>query len=169
MPQMFLPLFAKGLTHINSSLAYQKEDGRIYYFNGSQLPLFSHAEEDIPSFRMILSQFYVNGVATQSEIVKTFGIPPITLKRAVKTFRMHGPSGFYPSAKQSKRKPRVLTDQVISEVQNRIDSGVGIKEISLELNLKKDTLQKAIQDGRLKKRVRFRKKIIIKKQEKRRG
>jgi len=152
---MFIPLFAKGLTHINSGLAYQKEDGRIYYFNGNQLPLFSHDEEDIPSFRMILSQFYVNGLATQSQIIKTFGLPPITLKRGVKTFRNHGSSGFYSSAKQSIRKPRVLTDQVISKVQSRIDAGEDIKEISLELNLKKDTLQKAIRDGRLKKKKRL--------------
>lgn len=152
MPQLFLPLFAKGLTHINSGLAYQSKDGRIYYFNGSLLPVFSHEEDDVPSFRMILSQFYVNGNATQSEIIKAFGLPPITLKRAVKTFRTQGPSGFYPRTEKPKRKPRVLTDQVISEVQKRLDDGVGTKEISNELNLKEDTLQKAIRDGRLKKK-----------------
>jgi hypothetical protein len=152
MPQMFIPLFSEGLSHINSGLAYQKKDARIYYFNGHQMPVFSHNEKDIPSFRMIMSQFYVNGHATQSEIVKAFGLPPITLKRAVKTFRMHGPSGFYPRTLKPQRKPRVLTDQVISEVQKRLDEGIKTKEIALELKLKEDTLQKAIRDGRLKKK-----------------
>lgn len=152
MPQMFIPLFAEGLSYINSSLAYQKNDGRIYYFNGHQMPVFSHDEMDIPSFRMIMSQFYVNGNATQSEIVKAFGLPPITLKRAVKTFRTHGPSGFYPHTLKSKRKPRVLTEPIISEVQKRLDEGSNTKEIALSLKLKQDTLQKAIRDGRLKKK-----------------
>ena len=150
---MFIPLFAEGITHINSSLAYKKKNGRIYYFNGLQMPVFSHDENDIPSFRMIMSQFHVNGHATQAEIVKTFGLPPITLKRAVKIFRMHGPAGFYPRTSKPKRKPRVLTDQVISEVQKRLDEGVNTKKIATEFKLKEDTLQKAIRDGRLKKKL----------------
>lgn len=48
------------------------------------MPVFSHDETDIPNFRMITSQFYVNGNATQAQIIKAFGIPPISIKRAVK-------------------------------------------------------------------------------------
>ncbi len=156
MPQMLMPLFSEGLSLINSGLAYQKKDGRIYYFNGHQMPVFSHEEKDIPTFRMIMSQFYVNGHATQAEIIKAFGLPAITLKRAVKVFRTEGPAGFYPRILKPKRKPRVLTDRVIYEVQKRLDEGVNTKEIALELGLKEDTLQKAIRDGRLKKKSSIR-------------
>ena len=84
---MFIPIFATGTVQINANLAYQKEDGRVYYFNGHSMPVFSHSADDIKSFKMIVSQFCVNGNATQAEMIRAFGIPSITIKRAVKTFR----------------------------------------------------------------------------------
>jgi hypothetical protein len=150
MPQLVIPIFAEGVVHINSGLAYKKENGRVYYFNGDEMPLFSHDETDVRSFKMITSQFYVNGNATQAQIVKAFGIPPISMKRAVKLFRTHGPSGFYVSL-QPKRKPRVLTPEVINIVQKLLDDGNDLQSICNQLELKKDTLHKAIRDGRLKK------------------
>jgi DNA-binding transcriptional regulator LsrR (DeoR family) len=151
MPQAFFPIFAEAVVHINSNLAYKKEGERIYYFNGHQMPVFSHDETDIQSFRMIVSQFYVNGNATQSEIVKTFGLPPITMKRAVKLFREKGPAGFYISA-QPERKPRVLTSEVVMKLQALLDEGVDLKEAAVKAGVKLDTLQKAVRDGRVKKK-----------------
>ena len=149
-PQMFIPIFATGTVHINANLAYQKEEGRVYYFNGHSMPVFSHAEDDIKSFKMIISQFCVNGNATQAEMIRAFGIPSITIKRAVKTFRTYGPSGFFTS-KQPKRKPRVLTPEVINEVQGLLDQGLTPRETADKLGLKKNTLEQAIRAGRLKK------------------
>lgn len=151
MPQTFAPIFTSGVVHLNSNLAYRKEDGQIYYFNGHEMPLFSHAENDIQTFKMIISQFYVNGYCTQAQIVRTFGISAIGLKRAVKTFRTLGPAGFYKKS-QPNRKPRVLTPEVITKIQQRLDEGSTIKEIALERGLKQDTLQQAVRHGRLKKR-----------------
>lgn len=151
MPQMVIPIFVQGTVHINPNLAYKKEGGRVYYFNGHEMPVFSHDESDLRSFKMITSQFYINGNATQAQIVKTFGVPPISVKRAVKIFRTHGPSGFYRSS-QPKRKPRVLTPDVIAKVQSLLDQGDDIRVIASRLKLKKDTLQKAVRDGRLKKK-----------------
>jgi len=34
MPQLHLPLFPNGVTHITDQLAFMKKDGRITYFNG---------------------------------------------------------------------------------------------------------------------------------------
>lgn len=152
MPQTFIPVFAEAIVYINQNLAYKKEKGRIYYFNGQEMPVFSHDENDRQSFRMIISQFYVNGNASQAEIIKAFGLPPINMKRAVQIFRENGPSGFYSG--QPKRKPRVLTDEVISEVQKLIDDNKDLTTICEQLKIKKDTLQKAIRDGRLKKNPR---------------
>ena len=49
MLQMQLPIFPSGLTLINRQVGFQKKDGQIYYFHG-QLPVFSHAEDDLASF-----------------------------------------------------------------------------------------------------------------------
>ena len=75
MPQLQLPMFPVGVTHITALLAFIKEEGNITYFNGS-LPVFSHLEEDIQSFRMITAQFCVNGHTQQMEIVRAFGVTP---------------------------------------------------------------------------------------------
>jgi hypothetical protein len=52
MPQLHLPMFPSGVTQITEELAFWKKDGNVTYFNG-HLPVFSHAEHDIATFRMI--------------------------------------------------------------------------------------------------------------------
>lgn len=152
MPQtQFLPFFAPGVVHINSNLTYKKENGSVYYFYGHAMPVFSHAESDLQSFKMIISQFCVLGNATQAEMIRAFGLPPITMKRGVKTFREKGPSGFF-SKPALKRKPRVLTPEVTEKVQQKLDEGLSPREISIQLGLKQNTLEQAIRHGRLKKK-----------------
>ena len=150
-PQTFIPIFATGTVEINPDLAYQKEDGRVYYFNGHAMPVFSHAENDIKSFKMIVSQFCANGNATQAEIIRAFGIPSITMKRSVKIFRTEGAGGFFIS-KSPKRKPRILTPEVIVDVQKLLNEGFTPKKIADKLGLKQNTLEQAIRAGRLKKK-----------------
>ena len=86
MPQMMLPIFPAGVTEINDKLAFKKEDGVVTYFSAT-MPVFQHSETDIASFKMIVSQFYVLGMAKQSEIVSAFGLNPQLLKCAVKLFK----------------------------------------------------------------------------------
>ena len=94
MPQAILPLFPANGTQINNVLAFQKKDGHVYYFHGA-LPIFSHPESDMSSFRLITSQLVVNGVCKQAEIVKAFGVSPISVKRYVKLYRQEGAKGFF--------------------------------------------------------------------------
>jgi hypothetical protein len=83
MPQVQLPLFPNGTTPINEHLAFQCRDNQVVYLNG-HLPVFTHAADDLASFRRFSSQLVVNGTATQADIVRAFGVPLITVKRAVK-------------------------------------------------------------------------------------
>ncbi len=71
MPQAQLPFFPSGTTEININLAFEKKQGRITYFSGT-MPVFSHDENDRQTFRMIISQFYINGNATQAELYRAF-------------------------------------------------------------------------------------------------
>jgi hypothetical protein len=41
MPQVQLPIFPAGVTHINSEIAFEERDGKVYYFNGD-LTVFVH-------------------------------------------------------------------------------------------------------------------------------
>jgi len=147
MPQMQLPVFAAGVTHITRELAFMKEDGRVTYFNGS-MPVFVHDEQDIRTFRMIVSQFCVNGNAKQSEIARAFGITLINVKRAVKLYREQGPKGFY--APRETRGAVVLTPPILKEAQQKLDGGLSVGEIAEALDIKQNTLAKAVRAGRLR-------------------
>jgi transposase-like protein len=147
MPQMQLPIFPEGVTHITPELAFAKQDGRVTYFHGS-LPVFVHEERDVRTFRMITSQFCVNGNATQMQVARAFGITPICIKRAVKLYREKGPEGFY--APRKTRGPAVLTEEILQKVQEKLDEGASIAEVAKAFSIKRNTLSKAVRAGHLR-------------------
>lgn len=106
MVQAQLPFFPDGTTHINAGLAFEKRDDRVTYFQG-HLPVFQHCVDDKKTFRLITSQLYVNGNATQAELCRAFGVTLISLKRSVKLYREKGAAGFY--APRVSRGQAVLT------------------------------------------------------------
>lgn len=101
MTQLQLPIFPVGSTEVTHDLAFEKRDDQVTYFYGT-LPVFSHAESDIASFRMITAQFYLNGYVKQMDIVRAFGVSAISVKRAVKRFQEEGPQGFYSDKKNTR-------------------------------------------------------------------
>jgi hypothetical protein len=146
MPQIQLPMFPHGATQITSELAVEKRDGRVTYFNGT-MPVFSHDEEDVPTFRMITSQFCVNGNAKQPEIVRAFGVPLTSVKRYCRLYREKGPAGFY--APRPRRGAAVLTRTVLAQVQELLDEEVPVGVVAQRLAIKPNTLTKAVRAGRV--------------------
>lgn len=155
MPQLHLPLFPQGVTQISDSLSFLRDGDNITYYH-YDLPVFTHAENDLATFRMVTSQFCVNGHVTQAQISRIFGVPLVTVKRAVKRFRDEGVKGFY--AKRNTRGAAVLTEPVLIEAQRLLDDGRSVKEVAAQLELKSDTLGKAVRAGRLHE---FKKKALI--------
>lgn len=149
MPQILLPIFPPGLTFINPRVGFEKKDGRIYYFHGL-LPVFSHDEMDLESFRFITSQLIVGGNVKEIEIARAFGISYISVKRNVKRLREQGAQGFFKPKKG--RSAHILTPEVIIKAQGLLNSGHTVPEVAKKLNLKANTLRKAIQAGRLHKK-----------------
>lgn len=150
MPQMQFPIFPSGVTHITKELAFKKDDEtkKVVYFNGS-MPIFIHDVSDVRSFKMITSQFCVSGCCKQSEVARAFGVAEISVKRAVKLYRSDGPAGFF--KKKKSRKKTVLTKEVLVTAQDLLNQNILPKEIAATLNIKPDTLRKAISSGRLQK------------------
>lgn len=146
MPQMLLPIFTEQVTLINPLIGYAKREGRVYYFNG-QMPLFVHNEGDVDSFKMFMAQLYVTGNATQAEVNKTFGLNPINMKRWVKKYQEGGPGAFFKKERNS--RPRVMTPDVIQTAQNLLAEAYTVKEVADELDIKADTLRKAIRGGKI--------------------
>ncbi len=146
MPQLQFPIFPADSIEISKFISFKKESGSVTYFNGT-IPIFSHDEKDVKAFRMITSQFYVNGLVSQAEIVRAFGVTDISVKRAVKLYRTQGINGFYQTRRS--RGTAVLTDDVIKEVQAQFDKGATILEVAEQFALKRDTIRKAVRAGRL--------------------
>lgn len=94
MPQLQLPIFIDGITQIAPELGYSKDNGQIIYYNGT-LPIFTHDEDDLGSFKMILSQLYINGSASQTQLANAFAIQKQALKRWVKKYRNEGIEAFF--------------------------------------------------------------------------
>lgn len=147
MPEPFLPLFPADVTEINRHLSFARRDGQIYYFNGP-MPVFSHPEKDLASFRMFTSQLCHDGNCTQAQIARAFGVSTISLKRYVKKFRAQGIKGFYTTP--ARRGPVILTPEILQQVQSKLDAGQTVSWIAAEFKLKADTLNKAVRSGRLK-------------------
>lgn len=102
MPQLQLPLFHEGTHLITANLGYRREDDEIVYLHG-MMPVFLHRTDDLASFKMIVSQFYLNGNARQAELVRAFGINALALKRWVKKYREGGPKAFFETRRRSRR------------------------------------------------------------------
>ena len=146
MPQTLLPVFPVEATPINELISFCKRDGAIYCFHGC-MPIFTHAEGGLKSFRLFASQLVVNGSCTQAELVRAFGISCISMKRQVKKLRAGGRQAFF--AARRKRQPRVLTPEVLRRAQELLAQGQPRSAVAKALGMKLDTLSKAVQAGRL--------------------
>ena len=147
MPQLQLPVFPAGATEITSEVAVQNQDGAVFYLYG-HLPVFQHDEQDLKSFRMFTSQLIANGTVKQKDIVRTFGVPLITVKRSVKLYRERGAAGFF-QPKSRKRSGRVLKGDVLRRAQTLLEEGRSVPEVARELGVLANTLHKAIRAKRL--------------------
>jgi len=147
MPQVQLPLFPSGTTHITPELAFQMREDQVVYFNG-YLPVFTHPTNDLASFRLFTTQLIVNGSASQGDIVKAFGVPITTVKRCCKRYRERGAGAFFNPAER--RQGHRLTDQMLAQAQGLLDQEFTVPQISRQLDILSSTLHKAIDDGRLK-------------------
>ncbi len=145
-----LPIYPKGLTRINDLIGFEKKDGRIYYYHGL-LPVFSHEEGDLQSFRFIISQLVAGGNVKQIDISKAFAVPYITVKRSVKTLKEGGPEAFF--QKRKGRTAHVLTDDKMKKAQNLLDKGYNAAQIGKKISVKAPTIRKAIQAGKLRKKI----------------
>lgn len=148
MPQMILPLIPKGATQINGLVNVWHDGDKWTYFYGT-FPIYSHKANDTRMFRMITSQLIESGACKQVHIIKTFGVSKRSVIRAVKKFREGGAEAFF-KRRKGKRRGTVLVPEVLEKAQNMLDQGISRKDISEALQVRYDTLRKAINDGRLK-------------------
>jgi len=109
--------------------------------------VFSHDEKDNASFQMFTSQLVVMGQCKQVDLVRAFGVSPISVKRQVKKYREGGPKAFF--------KPRpgractVWTPDRLKRAQELLHEGQTRQEAARRLGIKPDTMYRAVRSGRL--------------------
>lgn len=149
MPQKQLPIFPPHSTQITNELAFLERDGTVWYFNGS-LPVVSHALADSASFQLHTSLFIANGLASQGQICRAFGVSISSVKRACKILREKGPQGFF--VPPARKKGHKLTPEKLVQVQELLDAGWDVSRIAPEVGVFGNTIHKAIRAGRLSKK-----------------
>jgi transposase len=146
MPQALLPMIPDGASQINGLISVIFQDKQWTYICGVQ-PVFTHPENDHKSFRMFTAQLCCQGVCTQAQIIRTFGVSKNSVLRSVAKYRREEISGFYRPRKS--RGPSVMTAQITVRTQSLLDRGHSRREVAEELGLHYDTLRKAIDQGRV--------------------
>ncbi len=84
---------------------------------------------------MITAQFYTNGYVKQMDIVRTFGVTLISVKRAVKRYKKQSIQGFY--AEKKIREAAVLTDEVLKRAQRLLSKGQEPCDVADQLGIKR--------------------------------
>jgi hypothetical protein len=146
MPQALLPLIPSGATQLSDLISVFCQDGKWTYFCGVQ-PVFEHPEDDRQSFHMFTAQLCCRGACTQAQIIRAFGVSKNSVLRSVAKYLEEGIDGFYRPRRG--RGPSVMTAEVIVQAEKSLAIGHSRNEVAKELDVKCDTLRKAIKQGRV--------------------
>jgi hypothetical protein len=141
-------LFYEGATPLGDEIQVLREENMVWYFvNGS--PVNSHTVDDVASFRAITSSFCDHGLCRLVDVERAFAVSAISVKRALKQYRSRGTRSFYVKQKASRSAP-VWTSKRLVEAQRLIDDGLTNREVGQRLSIKRDTVYRAVKDGRLR-------------------
>jgi transposase len=147
MLQQILPLIPRGATQINGLVSVWRDEHCWTYFIGAH-PIYSHKNTDQRMFRLVTSQLIESGACRQVDVIRTFGVSKRSVIRSVNKLRKDGAEAFFVQ-RRGRRGGKVLTSKVLEKAKGLLDQGYTRSDVSQELNVKYDTLRKAINDGRL--------------------
>jgi hypothetical protein len=147
--QLILPVFPKEARLINDHLGVYEHDGLIQYIlNG--LPVYSHAKDDLSSFRFITSNFISEGLCKGTEIVNFFGVSEDSVYRYHKIYEEKGTKGFY-GEDGRKGKAHKIFGGCLQRIQAKLDKGQSVNSIAKEEEVAESAIRYRIKIGDLKK------------------
>lgn len=144
-----LPLIPHGASTISNNLSViNGEDIWTYFHCG--LPVFSHRSSDNRAFRMITSSFIINGICRNVDIERAFNVSKTSVIRNCKKYKLFGSNAFFRQSSMGRKKSRVLSPEMLKKAEDLLSSDFTRREVADKLGVKYDTLNKAVQDGRIK-------------------
>ena len=145
--QPILPLKPQGATSINEKVCVVPENGTWVYYVW-MCPTYYHEENDHDHFRLTIAQLINTGACRNHEIVSAFGITRNCACRAARQLRERGIISFF-EKRRTRNGGTQLTPGKLSRAQTFLNRGMSRQDVADELKVNKDTLRKAINDGRL--------------------
>ena len=112
-------------------------------------PIYRHRAGDLRSFRLTLAQMVDSGACRSSEAIKAFGISKSNMDRTLRQYRAGGIESFFKRNAPARNRGRVLTAEVLARAQELLDEGVSKAAAAGQLGVPRDTLRRAVWDGRL--------------------
>ena len=140
--QLQLPIFSPDAVMLGSHYSVIQRDEQVWYFL-YDMPAFSHAVDDLASFRMYTSSLCDQGHCKLVEVERVFNVSAISVKRALKQFRGEGVGSFFVK-KAPVRTPRVFDEATTRKVQDLLNQGRSPVQIEELMGIKADTTRRAI-------------------------
>ena len=144
-----LPLIPYGATKIANNLSVVYETDKWTYYHGA-FPVATHASTDTRFFRMITSSFILNGACRNADIIRVFNVSKSSVIRNCGKYAADGSNAFFKNSGKGERKSKVLTDDKLAKAEELLSASFSRSEVASKIGVKYDTLNKAIQDGRIK-------------------
>ena len=153
--QLLLPIFPHGTKLISDQLGVFEQDGQIHYLvNG--LTVYSHAKDDLQSFRYITSNMLVHHLCTQSEVIKCFGVSEDSVRRSLNKYRNGKEQSFFSEEARHGHSHKLHKD-VLEKIQKNLDQEQSVNSIAKSHHVSEGAIRYAIKKGYLKKSLNQRK------------
>jgi len=94
MGQLLLPIFPHDTIMITMTLGVSEQNGFVYYLH-SGVPIFSHEKGDLKKFRYITSNFILQGLCTNQDIVAAFHVSTDSVRRWKRLLSEQGEQAFF--------------------------------------------------------------------------
>ncbi|MBK8518004.1 MAG: helix-turn-helix domain-containing protein [Saprospiraceae bacterium] len=132
--QLQLPIFSRETKFISDCVGYYTKEGIVQYIvNG--LPVFAHGEDDLNSFRYIVSNFIDQGLCKKVEVQRAFHVSDDSIYRYCKLYKEKGADGFFGERPRSKRRSHKMVGETTLKIQKEIDKGRSVNSIAKEFGI----------------------------------
>ena len=141
------PTLPNGSTIISDVVVVENLNG-TWTYSVYLWPIYTHEHSHRAQFRYIAATLINAGLCKQVEIVRAFGVDRKMLGRAQQQLRERGAASFF-QKRPGRKGGTVLGEERLKQAQQLLNEGLSRAQVSAELEIKTDTLRKALNDGRL--------------------
>ena len=152
MGQLLLPIFPRDTKFITPTLGVREVQGSIYYLH-SGVPIYSHEKNDLNKFRFITSNFLIQGMCKNVDIVTTFHVSTDSVRRWKKKLSEQGESVFFGEEKRHGHSHALLRE-VIKRIQKKLNTGQSVNSIAKQEGISEGTIRYGIKTGKLEKKTK---------------